>query len=96
MKELYSVIKGPIITEKATFQKEKANQIYFEVDRRANKIEIKKAVERIFKKKVLAVQTINVKGKPKRVGRYLGKRPDRKKAIVRLFPGETLEFFEEL
>ncbi|HID96743.1 MAG TPA: 50S ribosomal protein L23 [Thermodesulfobacteriaceae bacterium] len=94
MKYDYAVIKSPRITEKATLQKEKANQVVFEVARDANKIEIKNAVERIFKVQVLAVQTAKVKGKPKRVGRYMGYRPDTKKAIVRLFPGETIEFFE--
>ncbi len=94
MKDIYSVLKGPWITEKSTFQRELNNQIAFEVDPRANKIEIKEAVEKLFKKRVLCVQTVKVKGKPKRVGRYVGRRPDRKKAIVRLYPGETIDFFE--
>ncbi|MDL1958996.1 MAG: 50S ribosomal protein L23 [Deltaproteobacteria bacterium] len=94
MKELYSVIKAPLITEKATLQKEMANQLTFKVDRKANKIEIKNAVEKIFKVKVLSVRTIKVKGKPKRVGRFTGKCSGFKKAIVRLYPGESIEFFE--
>jgi large subunit ribosomal protein L23 len=94
MKELYSVIKAPLITEKATLQKEMANQLAFKVDRKANKIEIRNAVEKIFKVKVLSVQIIKVKGKPKRVGRFTGKCSGFKKAVVRLYPGESIEFFE--
>ncbi len=93
MKDMYSVIKIPLITEKATLQK-KADQLVFEVDPKANKIEIKNAAEKIFKVKVQSVQTIRVKGKPKRVGRFLGRRPDSKKAIVRIYPGQNIEFFE--
>jgi large subunit ribosomal protein L23 len=93
---IYDVIKAPLVTEKATINTETSNQVCFEVDRRANKIQIKEAVETVFKKKVLSVQTMNVKGKPKRVGRSMGKRADRKKAVVRLYPGETLNFFEGL
>ncbi len=94
MKDIYSVLIKPIITEKATYQKENANQVVFLVARDANKIEIKRAVEKIFNKKVLAVQTINRRGKVKRQGRFVGKRPDYKRAIVRLYPGETIDFFE--
>ncbi len=94
MNDLYSVIKEPVITEKATMQKELANQVVFKVDPRANKIQIKQAVEKIFKVKVKAVRTMNVKGKPKRVGRYTGRRSKAKKAVVALYPGHTIEFFE--
>ncbi|MBU2621369.1 MAG: 50S ribosomal protein L23 [Proteobacteria bacterium] len=90
----YDVIKRPLITEKSTIQKESANQLTFEVDRKANRVEIKKAVEEIFKVKVAGVRTIQVMGKFKRRGRILGKRNDYKKAIVRLMPGERIEFFE--
>jgi len=90
----YDVIKRPLITEKSTIQKESANQLTFEVDRKANRVEIKKAVESIFKVKVAGVRTIQVMGKFKRRGRILGKRNDYKKAIVRLMPGERIEFFE--
>jgi large subunit ribosomal protein L23 len=94
MKNVYDVIKRPIITEKSTIQKEIGNQVSFEVDRRANKIEIKQAVERLFKVNVIRVNTITVKGKVKRLGRFVGKRPDWKKAIVTLKEGETLPFLE--
>ncbi len=94
MKDLYSVLVKPLVTEKATFQKENANQVVFLVKKDANKIEIKKAVEKIFNKKVLAVQTMNRRGKVKRQGRFIGKRADVKRAIVRLYPGETIDFFE--
>ncbi|NIA08445.1 MAG: 50S ribosomal protein L23 [Nitrospiraceae bacterium] len=93
MKDMYSVIKMPLVTEKATLQK-KVDQFVFKVDPRANKIEIKNAAEEIFKVKVKSVQTIKVKGKPKKVGRFLGKHSDSKKAIVRLYPGQSIEFFE--
>ncbi len=90
----YQIIKRPLITEKGTILKEKNNQIVFEVDKRANKVEIRKAVEEIFKVKVLSVRVANYKGKKKRLGRFEGKRPDWKKAIVKLAPGDRIEFFE--
>jgi large subunit ribosomal protein L23 len=90
----YDVIKRPLITEKSTIQKESNNQLTFEVDRKANRVEIKKAVESIFKVKVAGVRTIQVMGKFKRRGRILGKRNDYKKAVVKLMPGERIEFFE--
>ena len=90
----YDIIKRPLITEKSTIQKESANQLTFEVDRKANRVEIKKAVEDIVKVKVAGVRTIQVMGKFKRRGRILGKRNDYKKAVVRLMPGERIEFFE--
>jgi large subunit ribosomal protein L23 len=92
--DTYNVIKEPHVAEKVNMQKELFNQLTFKVDRRANKVEIKKAVERLFKTKVLDVKTLNIKGKKRRVGRSIGKRPDWKKAIVRLAPGEKVEFFE--
>ena len=94
MKDIYSVLKSPILTEKATVLNEKYNQITFEVDKRANKIEVKEAVERLLNKKVLAVQIMNRKGKKKRSGRFVGKRPDTKRAIVRLYPDEKFDLFE--
>jgi len=92
--DIYKVIKAPHITEKGSLQKELHNQIVFKVDRRANKIEIRNAVEALFKTKVLHVRTINVQGKKRRLGRNIGKRSDWKKAIVKLAPGENIEFFE--
>jgi len=94
MKELHNIIIRPLITEKTTQQKEDNHQYVFEVYRDANKIEIKSAIEQLFKVKVLKVRTINVIGKVKRVGRKYGKRPDWKKAIVTLREGDRIEFFE--
>ena len=90
----YEIIKRPLITEKTNIQKEIANQLTFEVDRRANRIEIKRAIESAFKVRVANVQTMQVKGKVKRRGRNIGKRRDWKKAIVTLMPGERIDFFE--
>ena len=90
----YEIIRKPIITEKSTIQKEKDNQLTFEVDRKANRVEIRRAVETIFNVRVTKVRTIQMKGKVKRVGRTLGKRRDWKKAVVTLAAGENIEFFE--
>ena len=90
----YDIIRRPVITEKTNIQKDEANQVTFEVDPRANRIEIKRAVEQIFNVKVAETRTMNVSGKIKRRGRILGKRRNWKKAIVTLMPGERIEFFE--
>ncbi|MEE9402488.1 MAG: 50S ribosomal protein L23 [Desulfobacteria bacterium] len=90
----YQIIKGPLITEKGTIQKEANNQLTFEVDRKANRVEIRHAVEKVFNVRVEKVRTMQIKGKVKRVGRTLGKRRDWKKAIVTLAKGENIEFFE--
>jgi len=90
----YDIIRRPLNTEKTTLQKELFNQVSFEVDRQANRMEIKDAVERIFNTKVQTVRTIQMKGKVKRRGKILGKRRDWKKAIVRLMPGQKIDFFE--
>jgi len=94
MKTIYSVIKRPLFTEKGGNLKEEQNKILVEVSRDANKIEIKRAVEELFKVKIEKVATINTNGKWKRMGKSLGKRPDRKKAIITLKKGEKLEFIE--
>jgi large subunit ribosomal protein L23 len=83
-----------VITEKTSIQKEDANQVTFEVDRRANRIEIRRAIEKIFNVRVADVRTMQVKGKVKQRGRIVGKRRDWKKAIVKLMPGERIDFFE--
>jgi len=90
----FSVLQRPVITEKAAFLKEMHNQIVFQVDRKTNKIEIEKAVEDLFKVKVRSVNTQTIKGKPKRVGRHIGRRSDVKKAIVTIEPGYKIDFFE--
>lgn len=94
MKDVRDVIKRPVITEHSADQM--AEKKYtFEVDPRANKTEIKDAVEAIFDVKVEKVNTINLKGKFKRMGRHSGYRSDRKKAVVKLTPeSKELEFFE--
>ncbi len=91
--DIYGVIKEPHIAEKANALKESYNQIVLKVDPRANKIEIKKATELLFKTKVVDVKTQNMKGKKRRVGRNIGKKPDWKKAVVTLASGENIEFF---
>jgi len=90
----YEIIRRPLITEKTNLQKEQFNQVSFEVDRRANRVQIKRAVEGIFKVRVAGVKTLQVRGKFKRRGKTLGKRRDWKKAVVRLMPGERIDFFE--
>lgn len=92
--DIYKVIKEPHITEKGSLQKELHNQITLEVHRKANKVEIRRAVETLFKARVMHVRTMNMKGKARRMGRTMGKRPDWKKAVVTLAPGENIEFFE--
>jgi large subunit ribosomal protein L23 len=96
MKAYHYLIKGPIITEKTHTQREVANKLTFRVDLKANKIEIRKAVEDIFKVKVLGVNTVRVRGKKKRLGRTQGWRPDWKKAVVTLAPGEKISGYEGL
>jgi large subunit ribosomal protein L23 len=83
-----------VVTEKTTIQKDERHQVSFEVQRRANRVEVKRAVEKIFNVHVAAVNTLHVRGKVKRRGRILGKRRDWKKAVVTLMPGERIEFFE--
>ncbi len=90
----YDIVKRPLDTEKTNLQKETHNQFSFEVDRRANRIEICNAVETLFSVKVAQVRTLQVKGKRKQRGRIMGKRKDWKKAIVKLMPGERIDFFE--
>ncbi len=92
--DIFQIIREPHITEKANIQKSDANQVTFKVHKRANKIEIKRAVEVLLKTKVLDVRTMNVRGKSRRMGKTMGRRPHWKKAVVRLAPGQNIEFFE--
>ena len=93
MKTSYDIIRRPIITEKSALLAEKA--VYtFEVAKDANKVEIKKAIEEIFEVKVVAIRTVNVHRKAKRMSRYEGFKAAYKKAIVRLEPGQTIKAFE--
>ncbi|MGH7382599.1 MAG: 50S ribosomal protein L23 [Candidatus Methylomirabilales bacterium] len=93
MREPHEVIRRPTVTEKGTALKEQ-NKYCFEVDRRANKIEVKRAVEVLFNVKVAAVHTVAMRGRVKRLGRFAGRTPDWKKAIVTLKEGHSIEFFE--
>ncbi len=89
------IIRRPLITEKSTMQRDESNTVAFEVDRKANKIDVKRAVEAQFKVKVAEVRIAAMHGKVRRQGRFEGRRPDWKKAYVRLAEGEkTIEFFE--
>ncbi|UCD71146.1 MAG: 50S ribosomal protein L23 [Syntrophobacterales bacterium] len=94
MREAHDIIISPLVTEKSTTQREAQNQYSFKVNKMANKIEIKEAVERIFKVKVNEVRTTTMRGKVKRLGRRFGKRPDWKKAIVTVKEGDRIDFFE--
>ena len=89
------VLKLPVITEKSTLIKDTQRTLTFKVQRSANKIEIKDAVEAIFKVKVESVRTANFHGKKRRQGRYTGRRPDWKKAYVTLKEGEKMVEFSE-
>ena len=96
MKNMYEVIRRPLITEKSTNLKETQRTLGFEVHRDATKPEIKKAIETLFGVKVEDVRVANVHGKVKRQGRHAGQRPDWKKAFVVLKKGEkSVEFFEQ-
>jgi len=93
MKDYRDIIIRPVVTEKS-MNLLADNKYTFIVDKKANKTEIKNAIENIFNVRVENVNTMIVKGKPKRMGRYEGKRPDRKKAIVTLKPGQKIRLFE--
>ncbi len=94
MMNIYSVIKKPLFTEKGAALKEAGNKVLVEVGLDANKIEIKKAIEEIFKVKVDKVATIKVHSKKKRWGKSIGRSPERKKALVTLKAGQKLDFIE--
>ena len=88
------VVQGAIITEKGTLVQERGNQVVFRVHPRANKVEIRQAVETLFKVRVDKVRTSRQLGKVRRVGRHQGRRPDWKKAYVTLAEGSRIDFFE--
>ena len=90
----YDVLRRPLITEKATFLRERENAVAFEVDPKATKAEIKQAVEQVFKVKVIGVRTAIARGKKARVGRSVGRKSNWKKAYVTLKEGDQIEFFE--
>jgi large subunit ribosomal protein L23 len=94
MKDPRRVVMRPLVTEKATTLKDERNQVTFQVAMDANKVEVRRAVEAIFKVKVTDVRTQVVFGKEKRMGRFVGRRPSWKKALVTLGPGSKIELFE--
>lgn len=96
IREPRSIVRRALVTEKGTRLREGQNGFLFEVARDANKIQIKQAIESIFSVKVDTVRTLRVHGKPKRLGRYAGHRPDWKKAVVTLKKGQTIELFEQV
>lgn len=96
MKEARQVIIMPLVSEKNTNLRADQNKYVFRVDMKANKLQIKSAVEELFKVRVEDVTTMRMYGKPKRLGRFEGRRPDWKKAVVKLKKGETIELFENV
>ena len=96
MMDTRQIVRRALITEKGSVLREAANQVTFEVHPDANKIEIKRAVESIFKVKVVTVRTQNMHGKVKRLGRSVGRRPDWKRAIVTLAKDQTIELFDRM
>ena len=96
MKDMFSIIKKACLTEKALGLQETNNQVVVKVDPRANKIEIKDAVEKLFSVKVAKVRTANMHGKKKRVGKSFGQQSDWKKAIVTLEEGNKIDFLEKI
>ncbi|MFQ5866991.1 MAG: 50S ribosomal protein L23 [bacterium] len=90
----YQIIKGPLVTEKSTALRGEENKYSFFVSLRASKTEIKKAIEELFKVKVVKVNTFNLKGKKKRLGIHQGYTPRRKKAVLTLKSGDTIRTFE--
>lgn len=92
--EIHQIIKKILVTEKSTVARDNSNKYFFEVDRKANKVEISRAVERLFKVKVADVCVMHVLGKKKRLGRVMGQKSSWKKAIVTLAAGSRIEIAE--
>jgi large subunit ribosomal protein L23 len=93
---LFNVLLGPVVSEKSTLIADKNNQVAFRVMQDATKIEVKAAVEQLFKVQVESVQILNLKGRRKRFGRFSGKRSDVRKAYVSLAPGQEINFAQEV
>ena len=91
---LHEVIRKPLVTEKSSIGREEQNLVTLAVDPRANKHDIARAVEELFGVSVLEVRTMRMPRKSRRVGRFLGRKPEWKKAMVRLAEGQSIEFFE--
>ncbi len=90
----HDVIRRPLVTEKSNIGREEQNLVTLAVDPRANKHDVRRAVEGLFQVSVLEVRTMRMPRKTRRVGRYSGRKPEWKKAIVRLAEGQSIEFFE--
>ena len=93
---IYEVIRRPVVTEKGVTAKDEHRTLCFEVAPHANKTEVKQAVERMFKVKVAEVRTANLEGKMRRRGRFVGHKPDWKKAYVKLKAGEKVPDFAQI
>ncbi len=93
IEQYYQILRRPIVTERSTKLGEEQNKVVFEVDLKADKLAIAKAVEAIYQVKVIGVNTSIVRGKTKRFGRTVGKRSNWKKAIVTLHEGDKINFF---
>ena len=91
---IYDVIRRPLVTEKSNIGREEQNLVTLAVDPRANKHDVRRAVEGLFQVSVLEVRTMRMPRKTRRVGRFSGRKPEWKKAIVRLAEGQSIEFFE--
>jgi large subunit ribosomal protein L23 len=91
---LHDVIRKPLVTEKTNIGREESNLVTFAVDPRANKHDVKRAVESLFDVNVLEVRTMRMPRKTRRVGRFAGRKPEWKKALVKLAAGQSIEFFE--
>jgi len=94
MTQIKDIIRRPVITEKATWLKDSSNKYVFEVSKGCNKIEIKEAIEKLFSVTVENVNTYTTHGKIRSRGKFSGKRPDWKRAVVKLKKGDSIEFFE--
>jgi large subunit ribosomal protein L23 len=94
--KLHQVLIRPLLTEKVTGLRESLNTVAFVVSARANRLEVRRAVESLLKVKVERVNILNVMGKTKRLGRFIGKKQDWKKALVTLKAGEKLELYESV
>jgi large subunit ribosomal protein L23 len=91
---LHEIIRRPLVTEKSNIGREENNLVTLAVDPRANKHEIRRAVEQLFDVKVLEVRTMRMPRKSRRVGKFVGRKPEWKKAVVELAQGQSIEFFE--
>jgi len=92
--DVYDVIKRPLVTEKSNIGREEQNLVTLAVNPDANKHEIRRALEELFSVQVVSVRTMRMPRKSRRVGKFVGRKPEWKKAIVRLAEGHSIEFFE--